>query len=210
MSKKFIFLAVFFLGLVVVFIGVLYYLDTLNKDDKEDVMRKRSITVSTVKPFTFTNQMGKTITDKDLIGKVALVEFFFTTCTTICPTMNTKMKSIYEQYKNEPNFLIVSHTSDPKTDNVPQLKRYADSIGADAKNWWFLTGAKDSLYIAARKSYALDDQNAVVQDPEMDFIHTQLFALVNKKGEIKKKVYDSKNKAEMDELIIDIKNALAE
>ena len=64
MSKKFIFLAVFFLGLVVVFIGVLYYLDTLNKDDKEDVMRKRSITVSTVKPFTLPTKWAKPLLTK--------------------------------------------------------------------------------------------------------------------------------------------------
>jgi protein SCO1 len=204
MSKKAKFLTLFFIILTIVFVYVL----SLISDG--DLLRKRFKTISTVQPFSFTNQNGQIITQKNLEGKVVLVEFFFTTCQTICPIMNKKVKSIYDLYKNEPDFLIVSHTSDPKNDQVAQLKRYADSIGADGKNWWFLTGRKDSLYYAARKSYALDDQHSTVNDPESDFIHTQLLALVNKNGEIKKKVYDSDKKEEMEELKEDIKKALAE
>jgi protein SCO1 len=204
MSKKAKFLTLFFIVLTIVFVYVL----SLISDG--DLLRKRFKTISTVQPFSFTNQNGQVITQKNLEGKVVLVEFFFTTCKTICPVMNKKVQSIYDLYKNEPDFLIVSHTSDPKNDNVAQLKHYADSIGADGKNWWFLTGRKDSLYYAARKSYALDDQNSIVNDPESDFIHTQLLALVNKNGEIKKKVYDSDKKEEMEELKEDIKKALAE
>jgi protein SCO1/2 len=90
------------------------------------------------------------------------------------------------------------------------LRRYADSIGADTRNWWFLTGRKDSLYSAARHSYALDDQKAPLTGSDDDFIHTQLFALVNKEGRVMKKVYDSFDKGDMEELVTDIKKALKE
>ena len=117
------------------------------------------------------------------------------------------MKGIYEIYKNEPDFVILSHTSMPETDSFPRLKIYADSIGA-GPNWIFLTGSKKELYRTARKSYALDDGSAKVEDPETDFIHTQLFGLVNRRGELKKKVYDSFNKEEMEELKADIRKTL--
>ncbi len=204
MSSKFKILAIFFVVLTLGFIAILAF------TNGGEMLKKRYKTLSTVEPFRFTNQEGKIITEADIDGKVAVVEFFFTTCKTICPPMNTTMKSIYEIYKNEPDFLILSHTSDPRNDSVPRMKRYADSIGANSKNWWFLTGQKDSLYYAARKSYSLDDQNAVVADPETDFIHTQLFALVNRKGEIKKKVYDSSLPSEVEELKAEIKKALDE
>ena len=174
------------------------------------LLKKRYKTISTVKPFRFTKQDGTIVTENDLIGKVAVVEFFFTTCKTICPAMNQTMQGIYNQYKNNPNFVIISHTSDPKNDNVTRLKAYADSMGASTTNWWFVTGPKDSLYMAARNSYALDDQRAVVEDPETDFIHTQLFALVNKRGELKKKVYYSNLPEEIGELKADIQKALDE
>jgi protein SCO1 len=201
MSKKFIFLSAFFLVLTVGFVAVL---------GGAGLLEKRYKTISIVKQFRFLNQDSSYITEKDIEGKVAVVEFFFTTCKTICPAMNKTMKEVYEQFKNEPNFLILSHTSDPKNDNVARLKFFADSIGANHKNWLFLTGRKDSLYIAARTSYALDDQRANVIDPETDFIHTQLFALVNKKGEIKRRLYYSNIKEEMDELKADIIKALDE
>jgi protein SCO1 len=204
MSSKFKILAIFFVVLTLGFMAILAF------TNGGEMLKKRYKTLSTVEPFRFTNQDGQIITEATIDGKVAVVEFFFTTCTTICPPMNTTMKGIYEMYKNEPDFLILSHTSDPRNDSVPRMKRYADSIGANSKNWMFLTGRKDSLYYAARKSYSLDDQNAVVADPETDFIHTQLFALVNRKGEIKKKVYDSSIPAEVEELKAEIKKALEE
>jgi protein SCO1/2 len=202
MNKRIKLLLLFFGLLTVAYIAVLSFIN------KGELLKKRYKTISVVEPFRFTNQEGRLITERDIAGKVVVVEYFFTTCKTVCPQMNKKMKDIYTQFRNEPDFLILSHTSDPKNDNVARLKFYADSMGADSKNWWFLTGRKDSLYYAARKSYALDDQSLVVQNPETDFIHTQLFALVNKKGELKKKVYDSDNKEEITELIADIKKAL--
>jgi protein SCO1 len=201
MNKKFLFYALFFIALIIAFLAFLGL--------SSDALEKRSKTIATVQPFRFVNQNGQAVTEKDLEGKVVLVNFFFTKCRTICPQMNNTLKSIYEQFRNEPRFIVLSHTSDPENDSVPKLKRYADSAGA-GPNWWFVTGNKDSLYLAARYSYAVDDQKMPVSRPEDDFIHTQLFALVNKNGEVKKKIYDSFKADEMKELIEDIRQRLDE
>jgi protein SCO1 len=165
--------------------------------------------LSNVQPFYFTNQDGKKITDKDVAGKVYVAEYFFTTCKGICPEMNNNMKQIYADYKNEPDFRILSHTVDPETDSVARMKRYADSIGADSKTWWFLTGRKDSLYRAARVSYLLDDPKNNDEDIDKQFIHTQFFALVDKNGQVRK-IYDGLKKDELAELNSDIKKLLKE
>ncbi len=156
-----------------------------------------------VQPFAFTNQAGKVITEKDMKGKVAVVEYFFTTCKGICPKMNANMQQVYQQYKSEPNFRILSHTVDPDTDSVATMKRYADSLGANAEEWWFLTGRKDSLYAAARNSYLLDDPKNNTGGMDEQFIHTQFFALVDKEGKVRK-IYDGLKKDELDQLKDDI------
>lgn len=159
--------------------------------------------ISHVQPFAFTNQDGRTITEKDIQGKVSVVEYFFTTCKGICPKMNANMQQVYQQYKAQPDFRILSHTVDPDTDSVPRMKRFADSLGANANDWWFLTGRKDSLYAAARNSYLLDDPKNNTGGIDEQFLHTQYFALVDKKGQVRK-IYDGLKKNELDQLKQDI------
>ena len=163
-----------------------------------------------VKPFSFVNQNGKIITERDVAGKVYVAEYFFTTCQGICPILNTNMKKIYEAYKNEPDFQILSHTCDPDRDSVGRLKKYADSLQVNTGTWWFLTGRKDSLYNAARISYLLDDPKNNSQNIEEQFLHTQFFALVDKNGLVRKKIYDGLKKEELEELKKDIAVLLKE
>jgi protein SCO1/2 len=165
--------------------------------------------LSYVQPFSFTDQNGKVFTEKEVSGKVYVAEYFFTTCPGICPKMNRNMKQVFEQYKNEPDFMILSHSVDPQTDSVGRMKFYADSLGVNGANWHFLTGRKDSLYQAARVSYLLDDpknNNGKIED---QFIHTQFFALVDKSGRVRR-IYDGLKKNELDQLIQDIPELLAE
>jgi len=162
-----------------------------------------------VQPFSFVNQNNRAITEKDVAGKVYVAEYFFTTCKGICPKMNTNMKKLYADFRDEKEFLILSHTVDPETDTVARMKRYADSLGAGNGNWWFLTGKKDSLYRAARVSYLLDDPKNGNDKIEDQFIHTQFFALVDKNGRVRK-IYDGLKKDELDELEKDIPKLLAE
>ena len=163
-----------------------------------------------VQPFSFTNQDGKQVSERDVAGKVYVVEYFFTTCESICPIMNTNMRDIYEAFKDEQGFAILSHTCDPEKDSVVRLKAYADSLRVDTNRWWFLTGRKDSLYNAARSSYLLDDPKNNITNIEDQFLHTQFFALVDKNGQVRKKIYDGLKKDELAELKNDIAVLLKE
>lgn len=172
--------------------------------------QRRFQVLNDVKPFSFTNQAGKQISEQDVQGKVYVAEYFFTTCTGICPILNDNMKNIYEKFKNEPNFLILSHTCNPETDSVATLKKYADSLNVDGSKWFFLTGSKESLYNAARVSYLLDDPKNNMQNINEQFLHTQFFALVDKNGKVRKKIYDGLKKNELKELERDIAVLLKE
>ena len=166
--------------------------------------------LSYVQPFSFTNQDGATITDKNLLNKITVVEYFFTTCKGICPKLNTNMKQVYEIYKNEPDFQILSHTCNPGTDSVSVLKHYSDSLQVNTQKWIFLTGRKDSLYQMARGSYLLDDPKNNVEKIEDQFIHTQFFALVDRQGKVRGKIYDGLKVLEVEQLKQDISKLLKE
>jgi len=165
--------------------------------------------ISFVKPFRFTTQDGQPFTEKDVAGKVYVAEYFFTTCKTICPVMNTHMKEVYNELKNEKDFLILSHTCDPETDSVPQIKKYADSMQVDTRRWVFLTGRKDSLYNTARVSYTIDDPNNNLKKLEDQFLHTQFWALVDRNGDVRK-IYDGIKYNEVKKMISDAKKLLKE
>jgi len=202
MSRKTIFYIIFFSVLVVAFYAVL--INVIPGFSKSKLPP-----ISYVQPFSFTDQDGKIVTEKDVKGKVYLANYFFTTCKTVCPRMNNEVKKVYEHFKNENDFLILSHTSDPNTDSAQRLKRYADSMGVTNSNWIFLTGRKDSLYRQARLSYRIDDPNNNVVNIEDDFLHTQFLALVNKKGVVVK-IYDGLRQAEIEQLIKDAERLLKE
>lgn len=195
MSKKALIYTSFFVALITIFSLTV------------SPWAKRKDTISPVQPFSFINQDGKPVTDKDVQGKVYVAEYFFTTCPGICPTMNTNMKRVYEKFKNEKDFLILSHTCDPERDSVATLKKYADSLGVNTAKWIFLTGRKDSLYITARVSYTIDDPANNLKNIEDDFLHTQFWALVNRNGEVKK-VYDGLKQSEINAMIKEIAKML--
>ena len=167
-----------------------------------DFAKEKLPVLSTVRPFSFQRQDGQMISEKNLPGKVYIVEYFFTTCKGICPKMNRNMKVIYEDLKREPDFMILSHTVDPETDSVARLKHYADSMGAAVENWWFLTGSKENLYKTARESYLLDNQENSSKNIADQFIHTQFFALVDRNGQVRG-IYDGLKQDEVQQLIRD-------
>jgi protein SCO1/2 len=202
MSRKAIFYIIFFSLLVVAFYVVLITVIP-------GFSKSKLPPISYVQPFSFTDQDGKIITEKDVQGKVYLANYFFTTCRTVCPRMNAEVRKVYEHFKNDKDFFILSHTSDPGTDSAKQLKKYADSMGVTTPNWIFLTGRKDSLYRQARLSYRIDDPNNSVVNIDDDFLHTQFLALVNKKGEVVK-IYDGLRKTEVEQVVKDAEKLLKE
>lgn len=164
-----------------------------------------------VEPFSFINQDGKTITEKEVAGKVYVVEYFFTTCKGICPKMNENMNLVYRAYKGNKDFMILSHSVDPVHDTVAAMKVYSQRFEADPNQWMFLTGDKKKLYEMARYSYlisAQDDTTGVSVD--QDFIHDNHFVLVDRTGHLRGKFYDGLKKTDVDSLISDIKVLLDE
>lgn len=202
MKKRLIGYSIFFIALVGLFFLFVFW--------GTDNWKSKSPTISYVKPFTFITEDGKDFTEKDMQGKVCVVNYFFTTCRGICPRMNANMFKIYEAFKDEPDFMIISHTCDPERDSVLTLKQYADSLKVDTHKWVFLTGRKDSLYQQARTSYLLDDPKNNVVDINDQFLHTQFFALVDKNGNVRGQVYDGLKDEDLAKLKDDIKTLLKE
>jgi protein SCO1/2 len=165
--------------------------------------------LTTVQPFSFLRQDSVMVSQVDVKKRVYVAEYFFTTCKGICPKMNKNMKYIYEKFKTDPNFMIISHTVNPDTDSLPILKHYADSLDASPSNWWFVTGTKEALYKTARESYLLDDPKNNTKNIEEQFLHTQFFTLVDRNGRVRG-VYDGIKKEEVEQLIHDITELIAE
>jgi protein SCO1/2 len=157
--------------------------------------------------FSFIDQDGKTITEADVIGKVYVVDYFFTTCKSICPVMSNELEQVADHFKNEDGVIFLSHTVDPETDSIPLLKAYAEKHHANSKQWHFLTGPKKDLYDLARTGYLLDAHEG--KGDEDDFIHTQNFALIDKERQIRG-FYDGTKHEEMEKLKADISKLLAE
>jgi protein SCO1/2 len=203
MSKKTWFYIGFFVLLVVGFFVFLSY-------KIPSFANPKIPPISTVEPFSFLDQDGKTISNEDVKGKVYVATFFFTSCTSVCPRLNNNLKPVNAEFKDESNFLVLSFTCDPSRDSVQKLKWYADSVlKVNTSKWVFLTGNKDSLYAMARHSYMIDDPKNEVQNGETDFLHTQLIALVNKKGEVVK-IYDGLKPSEISQMQAEIKKLLKE
>jgi protein SCO1 len=202
MTKKNVFYISFFIVLVIAFY---FFLTALIPD----FGKKRIPPISYVRPFSFIDQDGKTFTEKDMKGKVCVVEYFFTTCPGICPIMNANMKKVYNKFKNENDFLIVSHTSDPKTDSAARLKSYANRLGVSNSSWVFLTGRKDSLYNMARVSYVIDDPANNLKSIDDQFLHSQNWALVDKESKVRG-IYDGLKEEEVNKIIKDVEELLKE
>jgi protein SCO1 len=227
MSKKLLLYVVFF----AVLLGAFYLAVFSDYDFSRSNLMVRN---DNVQDFTFINQNGKKITSREVEGKVYVAEYFFTTCKGICPKMNANMRRVYDAFKDEPDFMILSHTCMPETDSVPLLKAYEARMingklakSADGSytieydtaarqqinnvNWNFVTGDKALLYKMARQSYGIDngkpDSTQLITD---QFIHTQFFALLDKQGRVRGMVYDGLNNEEVDNLINDIKGLLKE
>lgn len=164
-----------------------------------------------VQNFSFVDQNGHTVSQNSFDGKVYVTEYFFTTCNGICPKMNANMEKVYEKFKNNKDFAILSHTSLPETDSVPVLKAYQEKLIGDQQpggaHWYFVTGNKDSLYKMARQSYMLDDPNNNSLNLEDNFIHTQFFALVDRKKRVRG-IYDGLKKDDIVRMEEDIKSLL--
>lgn len=167
--------------------------------------------MSYVQNFSFTDQNGQPVTENNVGGKVYLTNYFFTTCKGICPKMNFNLKGVYDQFKNNKDFAIISHSSMPETDSVPLLKEYEEKMLPNDHNnpakWYFVTGSKDSLYKMARQSYLLDNDKNNTENIKQAFIHTQFIALVDRQKRVRG-IYDGLKPDEIAQMEKDIAKLL--
>jgi protein SCO1/2 len=228
MKKKMLWVYLGFFALLL----LVFYLMIYNEHEFTD--SKLAVINDAIPNFSFVNQDGKTITQKTTADKVYVAEYFFTTCQGICPKMNANMRRVFDAYKDEKDFLILSHTCMPETDSIPLLKAYEQKMingklikkddgsykiekpeaGSNQPivnpNWNFVTGDKAELYKMARQGYKIDngkpDSTQRIQD---QFIHTQFFSLVDRYGRVRG-IYDGLKNDEIEKLKTDIAGLLKE
>ncbi|MEO8412272.1 MAG: SCO family protein [Ginsengibacter sp.] len=205
MKKKLLLYGSFFIVLMTVFYFVLF---SGNDYDKVQLP-----VMNYVQDFSFTGQDGNTVNEHNVDGKVYVADYFFTTCKGICPKMNANLATIFQQFKTDSDFAIISHTSMPETDSVPLMKAYEEKmIGKNpgfAAKWYFVTGTKDSLYKMAKQSYLLDNDKNNSINIKDHFIHTQFFSLVDKDRRVRG-IYDGLKPDELTRLQKDIGALLEE
>jgi protein SCO1/2 len=155
----------------------------------------------TIADFSFTNQNGKTITQKDYEGKVYVADFFFTTCKSICPKMTTNLVDVQKAFLDNPKVKLLSFTVMPDIDSVSVLKEYAKINGVNDSKWNLVTGDKKAIYTMARKSFLAVKQGK--PDELYDMVHTENFVLVDSKKRVRG-FYDGTKKEEIQRLIEDI------
>jgi protein SCO1/2 len=197
------------IALIILVFGIIFIPRIVDRITSDDVTREesRSKNVSTqvsdqtklaflningelkkVPEFSFTNQNGNTITNKDYEGKVYLVEFFFTTCPTICPRMNSNLIQIQNNFEGIDNFGVASFTINPNYDTPEVLKAYSEKYGITNPNWHLMTGEQNAIYKLANEGFNL--YTAEDESVEGGFEHSGNFALIDKNGFIRSR-FDS-------------------
>ncbi|GGD33617.1 SCO family protein [Flavobacterium orientale] len=165
--------------------------DRLNVSGQAETSKDLLQTIASVPKFSLTNQNGEIITNETLLGDVYVVEFFFSTCPTICPVMNQNMLLLQNHFKDHPNFSIISITINPEYDTKEVLKSHAEHLGVTSPKWHFLTGEKDYIYSIANKGFNLyAAENKTI---EGGFEHSGFFALIDKNGKIRSRKDNSGN-----------------
>lgn len=161
----------------------------------------------TIRDYSFINQYGEKVTPETFGNKVYVADFFFTTCPTICPIMKTQMLRVYEKFKDNPEFGILSHTLDPKHDSVSVLYNFSDRLGVTGDTWHFVTGDMDEIYDIGQNSYMVTAR----EDPDEPggILHSGAFLLVDKDRRIRG-IYDGTKVDKVDQLMRDIEILLEE
>ena len=193
------------IALIVLVFGIIFIPRIVDRVSNDDVTREESrsknVTNSNnetlgylvingenkkVPSFQFIDQNGKMISDEDYLGKVYLVEFFFSTCPTICPLMNKNLVAIQNELADFENFGIASFTINPEVDTQEVLKDYAERYGVKNPDWHFMTGDKELILNLTNEGFNL--YAAAVEGVPGGFEHSGNFALIDKEGYIRSRL----------------------
>lgn len=150
----------------------------------------------------YTNQLGQNLQLAAFEGNIKVINFFFTTCKTICPPMMANLRKVQEAFATDNRVTMVSISVDPESDSVAKLKSYADNLNIVSEKWQLATGDKVALYQFARKGVFLTVTDG--DGGEDDFIHSEKIVLVDRDDHIRG-YYDGTDKTAIQQLISDIK-----
>ncbi|MGA9637161.1 SCO family protein [Flavobacterium sp.] len=156
-----------------------------------------------IRSFKLTDQEGKSFSEKDLDGKICVVDFFFTSCPGICPKMTNSMSVIQKEFLNDDTILLLSHSVTPEKDTVSVLADYATKNNINYNKWKLLTGSKEEIYNLGRKFYFVEEDLGENKDSSI-FLHTENFVLIDK-NRIIRGIYNSLDPTSMSSLSEDIK-----
>ncbi len=156
--------------------------------------------------FAFINQLGDTITNATFSNKAYVVDFFFTSCPTICPKVSNSMLKVQEAFKNDPNLLLLAHSIDVKRDTVGRLFEYAEKLGADHQKWHFVTGDKMEIYDIADDYFSIAIEN---DEAPGGFDHSGRLILVDENRYVRA-FCDGTVEEEVDAFILKVNQLLSE
>lgn len=165
-------------------------------------------TLHRVASFEFINQNNQLVNDSTVQGKIYLVNFFFTTCGSICPKMMRNMERVQNHFEKNSDVLFISHTVTPWLDSVAALKKYEENFDIIENKWHLVTGNKTALYDLARTSYFVEEEPGFTKD-STEFLHTEHFVLVDRNRHLRG-LYNGTLELEMDRIIEDIELLLTE
>ncbi len=193
-KQKAFFLTIIFFIPFLLGVGIVGYWYWTSRIEKKSLLPD----FGTVPEFSLTSEQNQTVTRKQLLGKVSIMDFIFTECAGACPVMTMKMNDLQKVVRTEPAIQLLSVSVDPETDTPDVLKKYAGNHDAITGKWIFLTGRKESIYNLTKEGFHLgldiEGENAI--------IHSQKFVLVDYRGEIRG-YYDSDDDDAMKNLIRD-------
>ncbi|MES2652654.1 MAG: SCO family protein [Bacteroidota bacterium] len=178
--------------------------------DREAKMNKDGVVdtiYQTIPAFGFLNQDSVMVTQDTFKDKVYIADFFFTSCSTICPIMHRNLKTIFDQYKDNSDVMFLSHTIDFKYDKPSVLKKYVQKLGVDGKKWQFVWGSKEDIYTIAEKSYltVVEEDNTAPDG----YIHQGWLVLIDKEKRMRG-AYDGTKTEQVEQLKKDVEVLLAE
>ena len=158
--------------------------------------------------FKLVDQLGDTITQKTFENKIYITDFFFTSCPGICLKMTGNMSKVQEEFKEDSEIVLLSHSVTPSIDSVSVLKDYAEDHGVIDNKWHLVTGDKNEIYNLGRNQYFVENDLGIPKDIN-DFLHTENFLLIDRNKHIRG-IYNGLNTASIAQLITDVKTLKSE
>jgi protein SCO1 len=174
-------------------------------DNQADIKQKIKHQIA---DFEFINQYGEKFGKQHLQNKIYIANFFFTSCTSICPQMTENLKKVQSVFQADKDIILLSYSVMPWLDSLPRLRAYAQREAILPAKWHLLTGRQSEIYKLARQSYFAEEEMGFLKDSS-DFLHTERMILVDKNHHIRG-VYNGTLALEVEKLIADIRVLKAE